>query len=365
MFEFSQSIDDRRVCAAEMRHSMKFRTIATVAVATFGVLIGSGSRELAAQRAAAGAAASAWVAPRAADGRADLQGVWSFQNLTPLERPAEYASKPVLKDEELDAFVKLVVERNNKDSREGAGTDVDVSRAYNDFWWDFGTRASHRTSLITDPPDGRRPALTPDVQTKAAAAAARMQRPAEGPEDRSLAERCIVGFNAGPPVLPSAYNNNLEIIQNRDYVVIHTEMIHDARIVPLDGRPHVPATVRLRHGDSRGRWDGDTLIVDTTNFVDTTDTTLIGAQRAPSDRMHLIERFRRVAPDALEYEFTIDDPKTYVRPWTAMVPMLKLSETMYEYACHEGNYGLAGILGGARAQEKKTSAPSGTGPGPR
>jgi hypothetical protein len=294
-----------------------------------------------------------WTPQRTADGQPDLQGVWSFQNLTPLERPAEYAGKAELTDDELKAFEKVVIARNNKDTREGAGTDADVGRAYNDFWWDFGTKASHRTSLITDPPDGKRPALTPETQRKATIAADHMRRPAEGPEDRSLAERCIVGFNAGPPMLPSAYNNNIQIVQARDHVVIQTEMVHDARIVLMDGRPHLNPTIKRRSGDSRGRWEGDTLVVETTNFSDTTDTTIIGPLRGPSDQMHLIERFKRVGARELEYSFTIDDPKTYVRTWSATVPMRLLDEHIYEYACHEGNHGLEGILRGARVEERK------------
>lgn len=286
-----------------------------------------------------------WTPPRTPDGRPDLQGVWSFANLTPLERPAEFAGKAVLTDEEAAAYAKRIRESRNMDRRDG-GAEADVSRAYNDSWWDFGTHASNQTSLIIDPPDGKLPPLTEVGKKRAAARQAALNRPAEGPEDRSLGERCILGFNSGPPMLPSAYNNNVQIFQSRDTVFLLTEMIHSARIVWLDGRPH--GAIRQWAGDSRGHWEGDTLVVDTVNF--TNDGTTF---RIPVDEnFHLIERFTLRGPNTLVYEFTIDDPTVQTRPWTASVAMMRNDEPIYEYACHEGNYGMFGILGGARAQEK-------------
>ena len=284
--------------------------------------------------------------PRAADGKPDLQGVWSFATLTPLERPTEFAGKATLSDQEAAEFAKKTIQRANKDSRDG-GSDADVSRAYNDSWWDFGTRASNQTSLIVDPPDGRMPPLTPAGQNRQAAMQAARNRPAAGPEDRSLGERCILGFNSGPPMLPSAYNNNVQIFQTHNTVAILNEMVHNARIVPLDGRPH--GTSRQWVGDSRGHWEGNTLVVDTINFTDNGT----GLFRVPTDEnYHLTERFTLRDQNTLIYEFTVDDPTVQTKPWTASVPMLRSDQPMYEYACHEGNYGMYGILTGARAEEK-------------
>jgi len=204
-----------------------------------------------------------------------------------------------------------------------------------------------RTSLIVDPADGRLPALTADAQARAAARAeARRLHPADGPEDRSLGERCVL-FNAGPPMLSGPYNNYVQIVQTRDHVVIHNEMIHDARIVPLDGRPHLPSSVRLLLGDSRGRWEGDTLVVETTNFTNKTTV------RGSGEGLRLVERFTRSGPSTLLYEFTVDDPASFTKPWSAVLPMTRTGDRLYEYACHEGNYAMTGILRGARAGEAK------------
>ena len=312
-----------------------------------------------------------WTAPRTLDGQPDLQGVWSFANLTPLERPRRLAGKEFFTPEEAVAFERQTIERNNKDRRDQQpGTTTDVGRAYNDFWWDRGTKVAgtRRTSLIIAPPDGRIPPLTPEARKRAAARAEFQGRvPGSGPgeevedgtqggvdgrggradwtTDRSLSERCILGFNSGPPMLPSAYNNNVQLFQTRDHLVILNEMVHNARIVPLDGRPHLPRDLRQWVGDSRCRWEDQTLVVETTNFTDQT------AFRGSGKNLRLIERFTRTAPDTLVYEFTIDDPASFPQPWTAQVPMIKSDEKMYEYACHEGNYGLHGILAGARAKE--------------
>ncbi len=301
------------------------------------------------------ALASIVVAPsatqRSNDEQRDLAGTWSFSTLTALERPAEFAAIDVLTDAEAAAFAKRTMERNNRDNRDTSNRDADVGGAYNEFWWDRGTtvakvRGKFRTSLIVDPPDGRVPALTAQAQERAAARAAeRRAHPADGPEDRSLGERCLL-FNAGPPMLPGPYNNFMQVIQTRDYVAIHNEMIHDARVIPLDGRPHAPAQLRLWLGDSRGHWDGNTLVVDTTNFTDKTNV------RGSSPNLHLIERLTRTDANTLLYEFTVDDPSSFVKPWSAALPMRKTAEQVFEYACHEGNHALQGILRGARFEEK-------------
>ena len=284
------------------------------------------------------------IPPRTADGHPDIQGVWSFANLTPLERPAEFAGKAVLTDEEAAAYAKRLREGRNMDRRDGGG-DADVARAYNDLFWDFGNRASNQTSLIIDPPDGKLPPLTELGKKRGAARRAAQTRPARGPEDRNLGERCILGFNSGPPMLPSAYNNNVQIFQSRDSVLIMNEMVHETRVVWLDGRPH--GSVRQWMGDSRGRWEGNTLVVDTINFRDEGTSF-----RIPVDEnFHLVERFTRRDANTLIYEFTVDDPTVQTRPWTASVPMTRSDEPIYEYACHEGNYGMMDILKGARAED--------------
>jgi hypothetical protein len=291
-------------------------------------------------------------ATRTPDGRPDLQGTWSFATLTPMERPAEFANKPMLTEEEARKYAQDRRERQNMDRRDG-GASADVGRAYNDFWWDFGNTASRRTSLVIDPPDGRMPPFTADAQKRFTARQALTRRPAEGPEDRGLAERCILGFNSGPPMLPSAYNNNMQLIQTKDHVVILNEMVHEARVVPLDGRPR--QDVRRLVGESRGRWEGDTLVVETINFKGET------AFRGSSANLKLTERFRLDGKDTLLYQFTVEDQTTWTKPWTAEIPMARSAEPIFEYACHEGNHGMEGILKGARTDEQQaaTTAKSG------
>jgi hypothetical protein len=284
---------------------------------------------------------------RTPDGQPNLQGVWSFAILTPLERPDDLAGKATLTDQEAAAYAKRKRERENKDIRNGKGTDGDVGLAYNDAWWDFGTKASNQTSLIIDPPDGKLPALTAEGQKKKMARVASYTSVPKGPEDRSLSERCILGFNSGPPMLPSAYNNNVRIVQTKDQVAIFNEMVHDTRIVPLDGRPH--GTIRQWTGDSRGRWEGNTLVVDTINFTNAGTGFAIAV---PTDEnFHLVERFTRHDANTLIYEFTVTDPTIWTKPWTASVPMTLSDQPIFEYACHEGNRGMVGILAGARADE--------------
>jgi len=229
---------------------------------------------------------------------------------------------------------------------------------YNDFWWDGDSKRAPnlRTSIIVDPADGKVPALTPEAQRRVLAERAyAREHPADGPEDRPLMDRCLLFPMAGPPMLPSFYNNsqygplttNYQIVQTPTTIALLMEVIHDVRVIPMDGRPHLPPTVRQWLGDSRGHWEGSSLVVDTTNF--TAKTKFRGAD----ENLHLTERFTRTAPDILLYEFTVDDPATFTKPWKGEIPMIASDGPLFEHACHEGNYALPGILGGARADEKK------------
>jgi hypothetical protein len=290
----------------------------------------------------AGGVAKANGAARTPDGTPDLQGTWSFATLTPFERPAEFGTKAMLTKEEAEAYAKRTLEQRNMDRRDG-GARADVERAYNNFWWDFGKGASLQTSLVVDPPDGKLPPMTEQGKN----------RPRDffgtrfdNPEERPIAERCILGFNSGPPMLPSAYNNNMQLVQTKDQVVIFNEMIHSARVIRINGK-HPAESFRYLTGDSIGHWEGSTLIVDTTNFARD------GMVRGSSRNLHLIERFSLADKDNLKYEFTVDDPTTWTKQWTASVPMTRTDDLIFEYACHEGNHALAGVLRGARVQEQK------------
>jgi hypothetical protein len=310
------------------------------------------------------AAAPAWRPPRATDGHADLQGIWNYSTITPLERPTDLAGKEYLTDEEAAAIAKLEADNRSRANpatldearrNPGFGAGLEAPLAYEfRIWWDRGTVVkTRRTSLVVDPPNGRLPPMTQDGQKRQAAERERRRlHPSDGPEDRSAGDRCLVGINAGPPMLPNTYNNNVQIVQVPGFVVFHNEMIHAARIVRTDGRPH--ANVRQWAGDSRGRWEGDTLIVDTTNFSADTDFVAAASFRGASRNLHLIERFTRVAADTLLYEFTVDDPATWTGAWTVQLPMTKTDDPIFEYACHEGNYSMANILKGARVEENAT-----------
>jgi hypothetical protein len=298
-----------------------------------------------------------YKAPKTADGQPDLQGAWDFRTVTPLERPAEFAGKEFVTPQEAAAFEQKTVEANDADKnraketrREVNGTaeTQDVALAYNNFWWDRGTKmvGNLRTSLITEPKDGKLPAQTAEAKTKAAALAVITERPAEGPEDRPLSERCITRSNTGPPMVPSGYNNNFQIFQSKDYVVILVEQIHDARIVPINGQAHLPQHVRQWLGDSRGHFEGDTLVVESTNFRDQTDF------RNADRNLTVVERFTRTGPNEVKYEFTVKDPTVWTTPFSAEILANHLDGVIYEYACHEGNYGMEGTLSGARYLEK-------------
>jgi hypothetical protein len=306
-----------------------------------------------------GESSKGWTPPRTPDGHADLQGVWANNTATPLERPVEFAGKPLLTDGELavlkqraarlfdgsgdaafgDSVYRAVLGSNDRfKSTDGETGD------YNQFWLP-DREFEKRTSLITDPADGRLPPRAAEAQQRAAARAeAARGHSADGPESRSLSERCIT---FGVPRIQAAYMSYYRIVQNPEYVVIQMETIHDARVIPLDGRP--PTGIPQYLGESRGHWEGDTLVVNTASF--SPKSNFMGS----SDKLRLTERFTRVAPNTLEYQFTVDDKTTWTRPWTAMIPLRHTDEQLFEYACHEGNYGIAGILAGARAEERSAA----------
>ncbi len=301
------------------------------------------------------AALDGWTAPVTPWGDPDLQGIWDFRTITPMERPAELAGKAVLTAEEAADFEARENRRLNRDlvdPEKGGAIYPPESEGgvvpYNEFWYDRGNSLveDRRTSLIVDPPDGRIPPLTAEAAERTAARSAYLRdHPADSWHDRSLGDRCIVGFNAGPPMVPSAYNNNVQLLQTPDHMVILNEMVHNARIVPLDGRPH--GTVRQWVGDSRAHWEDTTLVVETRGFGD-----LVAFRGGATANLRVLERFTLVGADSLRYEFTLEDPETWTRPWTAVVPMKRTPGPMFEYACHEGNYAMDGILGGARAEER-------------
>ena len=311
-----------------------------------------------------------WTVPRTPAGRPDLQGVWANNTATPLERPEILGDKATLTDEELarlearyaelfasgesdaafadSVFVAALGEQDTFSSRDTATGN------YNQFWLvdrDF----DNRTSLVIDPPNGRLPAFTPETQRRIDARIAHLaDNPASSWTDRRLQERCIT---FGMPNLFAGYNTYYQIIQTPDTVVFLHEMIHDARIIPIDAGPHVDDAIRQWHGDARGYWDGDTLVVETTNFSAKSDSpaALYQRQRGSAERLRLVERFTRVGPDTLRHEFTVDDPGTYAGQWTAMIPLSRKDEALYEYACHEGNIGMEGILAGHRAEEREAA----------
>ena len=306
-----------------------------------------------------------WTPPRTVDGQPDLQGVWANNNATPLERPKELAGRAFLTEQEVAALKKKADGLFSGDSDAAFGDTVFLNALanvqgtksgfkstdgetgdYSSVWtverdWD------NRTSLITDPSDGRLPAMTKQAEQKQlAVAAARKGRPS-GPEDRSLSERCIT---FGSPRLGAGYNSYFHIVQSGKTVAILMETIHDVRLIPLDGSPHLASNIRTWLGDPRGRWEGDTLVVDTTNY-------LPGVfMNVSTEKLHVVERFRRADADNLKWEVTVDDPGAWSKPWTAMIPLRRSKDPIYEYACHEGNYGLADILAGARAEEAEQTS---------
>ena len=321
---------------------------------------------------------------RTPKGRPDLSGTYNVATLTPLQRPEKFGNKPTLTDEEAAAIARKEAERmasrnaasdpnreappSGGDGSEGAAGNVG---GYNSFWIERGAGAfkidgKWRTSLITDPKNGRRPPMTPQAE-KRAAARDKMSRPNMGeawwvkerletgpyddPEMRPLAERCLLGFSStgGPPMLPALYNNMKQIVQTQDHVMILIEMVHDARIIRLNAE-HDPPEIRKWMGDSVGQWEGDRLVVDTTNFTDRP------ALRGASRNLHVVERFRRIDADTLLYQFTVDDPTIWTAPWSGEYIWPATTDRVYEYACHEANYSFGGILRGARILEAEARA---------
>jgi hypothetical protein len=328
-----------------MRHSLPTSLVSASALAVVVAVLPSWVPVF------AQAESQATMPPRLIDGRPDLQGIWGFATVTPLQRPKEFADREVLTPEEKAKLEEQAVRDQFVDRPPPAGSPG----SYNKFWSDSGTKVvgTNRTSLIVDPPDGRVPPLTPHGKEREAALETRA-KVAAGPEDLMTWDRCILGFNAGPPMIGGGYNAFVQLFQTSDYLVVFTEMVHDARIVPLDSRASLPSDMRQWRGDSRGRWDGDTLVVETRNFRSegTGTLSLRGLGLRADENLHLIERFRRLDTHTLLYEYTVDDPTIWTRPWTVSMTMRKSDLPMYEYACHEGNYGLSGILAGARAEEK-------------
>ncbi len=322
---------------------------------------GSANAAVKTARSSAAAPAKKWTTPW---GEPDLQGVWNDATSTPLQRPGDVSAKDVLTDAEAAEFQNQLAGELTRDRRDGDKA-ADVNRAYNEHWMDarrLKITADHRTSLIVDPPDGRIPALvplSPERQKAHDARAAAGARFAAGlPDsftDATLPVRCIIRTDS-PPYLPIVYNNDFQIYQSPGYVVIAPEMIHSARVIPLDGRPHLGKALRQWLGDARGHWEGNTLVVETTNFRPDDDVVFMGAD---PETYRITERFTRTDENTLNYEFTVSDPHTWTRPWTALIPWVKIdpAEQMYEYACHEDNYDMVHFLSGARTREKNSPKP--------
>jgi hypothetical protein len=304
-------------------------------------------------------------------GDPDLQGVWDYWTFTPLERPRELADKATYTDAEYAALLKRLA--GQAAAADAATLPAGTPGGYSQEVWTDRARgtALRQTSLIVDPEDGRIPPLTPAAQKKAEAHKAAGARPVrirtdgigdDNPEDRGLAERCLLGFSTGPPFQPGGYNNNVQIVQTPQYVMLLLEMNHDVRIVPMDGRPHLPTHIETWLGDSRGRWEGDTLVIESTNFTPKVAafSARVGAggfELGSAEDLTLIERFTRVDANTLQYEFTVNDPTTFTKPFTGRLPMRATDELMFEYACHEGNYGMENILKAGRASDAGVGQP--------
>lgn len=314
---------------------------------------------------------SGWSVPRLPDGRADLQGVWANNTATPLERPVELGDQAEFSEEELAvlqaryaqlfaagetdaAFADSVFAAVVSGQEDFSSRDTETGN-YNQFWL-VDREFDNRTSLVVDPPNGRLPGFTAEAAQRIAARTKHLaSNPASTFTDRRLQERCVT---FGVPNTFAGYNTYYQVVQTSDYVVFLHEMIHDARIVPIDAGPHVDDAIRQWHGDARGHWDGDTLVVETRNFSSKSDSpaALYQRVRGSAESLRLVERFTRVGPDTLEHVFTVEDPGTYSTSWTARVPLKRTDEAVYEYACHEGNLGMAGILSGHRADERQAAA---------
>jgi hypothetical protein len=295
--------------------------------------------------------AKKWTPPRTADGHPDLQGFWTNSSYTPLERPRNVNKEFYTKEEALEVEKKAAQQEGEQTV---PGTIADVHYDFTQFGLDRSQSAHSlnlRTSLIVDPPDGRLPPLTPEGQKRAAerAEAAKLVGRWDSAQSNDLDDRCMIFLGAGPPMLPAGYNSNYQIVQTPGYVMILFELAHDVRVIPLDGRPHVQRNIRQWTGDSRGRWEGDTLVIETTNFNGKNPL------RGSSENLRLVERFTRLDADTIQYRFTVEDESTWTRPWTAELPLKKTVGPLFEHACHEGNYGLYNTLVGARLEEKKAA----------
>ena len=311
------------------------------------------------------------AAPRTAWGHPDLQGAYTNRTITPLQRPAEFAGREFLTAEEMANLQREAVDRNAEllmrpARRTEVTENLDVGEDgapgyYNNFWLDEGTTTTGRTSIIVDPPDGRLPPLTPEArQDEEARLAARSARgPADTWTDLDLNDRCML-WSVGPPMLPAGYNSYYLILQTPDHVAIHVEMIHDTRIIPLDGRPRLGRPIPQWLGEMRGRWEDDTLVVETRNITRSEEGSSFSRDAARvraanggrTESLRVVERFTPVDADTLRYEFTVEDSTRWTRPWSGELPLRRTDESLFEYACHEGNYGLVNILRGARAQER-------------
>jgi hypothetical protein len=295
-----------------------------------------------------------WSPPRTADGYPDLQGVWTNATLTPLQRPPELAGTQIFSDAQALAYDKQRLDAMNVDSP-GARRAGDPG-SYNQAFWDRGTHIvrSHRTSLVVDPPDGKIPPMTAGAQARFERIHdERFRHPSDGPEDRNLSERCIWFSGDGPPFLPEPYNNNYQVLQTADHIAILAEMNHEWRVIPT--KPLQPPTqIQQWKGFSAGHWEGDSLVVETISLK-ANDQSRFGVvyDGMTDENLRVTERFTRDAPDHITYRATVSDPTVYTKPWTVEMSMIRTKGPVYEYACHEGNYGMQGILQGARAQEKK------------
>ena len=332
------------------------RLFAALALVSVGlVLVAPGAARLRAQ-------ARPWTVQRTPDGHPDFQGVWANNTVTPLQRPRQWEGKSRLSDAEVAELQKFAskITENDGDAQFGDGFILAVLNQiekpgsydpgtgnYNQFWVVERDWHDRRTSLIVDPPDGKLPPMTPEGQKRRTAEQEHRRAHAfEDPEVFPLGERCV---NFGVPRIQAGYNSYIQIVQAPDSVMIMSEMAHDARVIPTDGRPHLDPRLRVWNGDPRGRWEGDTLVVDTTNFSPKSD--FMGSHES----LHLTERFTRVSADVLNYEFTVDDPTMWTRPWTAMIPLKHKNELIYEYACHEGNQAIPNMLAGHRFEEREAA----------
>jgi hypothetical protein len=337
-----------------MNHRLAtFLGIAALLALIVVILLAPAPAAAQAQKAAPKAAASTkpWTAPRTPDGQPDLQGYWTNNSYTPLERP-NGVTKDFYTPAELEEANKKAAEREEEQT--APGTVADVHYDFTQFGLDRSqTRLTGnlRTSVIVEPANGKLPPVTSEGQKRAADRAAERKKQGaqyDQVQNIPLGSRCVYS-NAGPPMLPPGYNPAYEILQSKDTVTILIEMLHEARVIPLDGRPHAPEGYRSWLGDSRGHWEGDTLVVETTNFNDK------AAFRGASENMKVIERFTRVSDDAIRYEFTVHDPSTWEIPWKGEMPFVKINGPVFEHACHEGNYGVANTLKAVRMEEKKAA----------